>query len=108
MFIKPIKPPLSIQVLEALVRRLSPKHPRIDEIKEELRITKAGYRGEQSLDYFLGALSSKKYTIFHDLRLPYTPNTEPYYFQIDILLVCSTHLLMFRSQKLCRYTILRS
>lgn len=94
MFIKPIKPPLSIQVLEALVRRLSPMHPRIDDIKEELRITKAGYRGEQSLDYFLGALSSKKYTIFHDLRLPFTPNTEPYYFQIDILLVCSTHLLI--------------
>lgn len=94
MFIKPIKPPLSIQVLEALVRRLPPKHTRIEEIKEELRITKAGYRGEQSLDYFLGALSSKKYSIFHDLRLPYTPNAEPYYFQIDVLLGCSTYLLI--------------
>jgi len=86
--------PLSIQILEALLRRLSPRHPRIDEIKEELRITKAGFRGEQSLDYFLGALSSKKYSIFHDLRLSYIPNTEPYYFQLDVLLICSTHLLI--------------
>ena len=39
--------------LNALIPRLHPSHPEIQKIKEEFRIRKAGFGGEQHLDKHL-------------------------------------------------------
>lgn len=50
----------------------------------------AGYRGEQSLDYYLGFLSKKRYLIFHDLRL----SNSLHFFQIDTLILSPFFILL--------------
>ncbi|MEH7116572.1 nuclease-related domain-containing protein [Neobacillus vireti] len=70
MIIKERKIPLSILILEALCRRLSPNHPKYQEIQEELGRRRAGYQGEVAFDYYLRFLPKDKYMILHDLNLP--------------------------------------
>lgn len=48
----------------------------------------AGYRGEQSLDYYLGFLTN--YFILHDLRLP----DRDHHFQLDTLLISPYFILI--------------
>ncbi len=75
--------PVKIHKLEALLRRLPPSHQKYPLIEKELAMCKAGYRGEQALDFYLEYLPEDDHIIFHDLRLFDTR----YYFQIDTLLV---------------------
>lgn len=70
MIIKPRFIPLIILILEALVRRLRKNHPKWQLISDELAGRWAGYRGEQSIDFYLHSLPEKEYHIFHDLNLP--------------------------------------
>ncbi|MED3573719.1 nuclease-related domain-containing protein [Cytobacillus praedii] len=90
MIVKPRKIPLSIRKLEALIRRLPPYHPKIPLISEELNKKMAGFKGESSLDFYLGFLDPKAYFIFHDLRL----KDDSRYFQIDTLIVTKSYLLI--------------
>ncbi|MFY4775123.1 hypothetical protein [Metabacillus sp. RGM 3146] len=69
MIIKPRNIPLHIQQLEALLRRLPESHPKRSFIQEDYLKNMAGYRGEQSVDYYFTYLDKDKYYILHDLRL---------------------------------------
>lgn len=75
-----------IEKLEALIRRLLFSHPKWPDAVSDYKRRMAGYRGEKSLDFHLSMLPDQQYLIFHGLRLLY----DQYYFQIDILLLCST------------------
>ena len=77
--------PIRLQKLEALSRRLSKDHSIRPQIEEELLRRWKGYRGEQSVDFYLNKLPEKEYMIFHNLRL----ENENYYFQIDTLILTS-------------------
>ncbi|MBS2970501.1 NERD domain-containing protein [Metabacillus sp. KIGAM252] len=90
MIRKERKIPIKILKLEALLRRLSKAHLKYPLIKEDLSKIKAGYRGEQSLDYYLSFLSNEKYHILHDLRLPH----KTHHFQIDSLLLSPNFILI--------------
>ncbi len=83
MIIKTRKPPQKLQELQALHRRTSLNHPKIQLIKENLARCLAGYRGECAIDYHLTFLEEKNYFIFHDIRL----KVSKHYFQIDTLLL---------------------
>jgi hypothetical protein len=75
--------PLAILILAALLRRLPLSHAKYQEIFEEFKRRQAGYRGEQSLDYYFRSLPQKKYTLLHDLNLP----DGDYNCQIDTFLL---------------------
>lgn len=82
--------PIHIRKLEALLRRLPKNHVKRKEIEEQLARRMAGYRGEQSLDYYLSFLTKKNYIILHDLRL----HDGERHFQIDTLLITPHYLLI--------------
>ncbi|MDM5340322.1 nuclease-related domain-containing protein [Fictibacillus enclensis] len=82
------KLPVHIRKLEALLRRLPTEHVKRREIEEQLARRMAGYRGEQSLDYYLGFLTN--YFILHDLRLP----DRDHHFQLDTLLISPYFILI--------------
>ncbi len=88
MIIKPRTKPLSLLKLEALLRRLPQTHPKRPKIEEDFAKRLAGYRGEQSLDFFLNLLPDQDIHIIHDLRLPY----KNHHFQMDTLLVTSSFI----------------
>ncbi|MDG4657136.1 nuclease-related domain-containing protein [Ectobacillus antri] len=90
MIKKERKPPLKLQKLEALLRRLPASHPKYKEVEVELAKSRAGYKGELSLDYHINCFASPQHLIFHDLRLPY----KQYFFQMDTLLVTPSYLLI--------------
>jgi hypothetical protein len=75
-----------MKMLEALIRRLLPSHLKWPDAVAEYKRRMAGYRGEKSLAFHLSMLPDSQYLILHGLRLLY----RQYYFQIDILLLCST------------------
>ena len=78
--------------LEALRRRLKQNHHQATIIEHEYAKILAGYRGEQSLNYFLSFLPQEQFFIFHDLRLPSLQNE--YFFQMDILLLSQQFFLI--------------
>jgi hypothetical protein len=82
--------PIIIKVLEALLRRLPPNHPIRPDIEAELNNYQAGYKGEQSIDYYLSFLPEKDYFILHGLRLPY----KNYFFQMDTLILSKSFFLI--------------
>lgn len=90
MLIKERKIPLVILILEALCRRLSPNHPKYQEIQEELGRRRAGFQGEVAFDYYLRFLPKDKYMILHDLNLP----DGDYNCQIDTLLISQEYALI--------------
>ncbi|SFP33143.1 NERD domain-containing protein [Salibacterium halotolerans] len=89
MIEKPRTTPLYLQKLQALDRRLSALHPRRPEIENELARWRAGFKGEQSIDYHLGFLNDN-WCILHNLRLH--DGTRP--FQIDTLLISTSLIIL--------------
>lgn len=87
--------PLIILIMEALLRRLHPNHPSRSRIEEKLRLRRAGYYGELSLDYYLAQLPEKEHYIFHDLRLPLSNNA---FFQIDSLLLSNRYFIIYEAK----------
>ncbi|WP_221563851.1 nuclease-related domain-containing protein [Alkalihalobacillus sp. TS-13] len=71
-----------IEKLEAILRRSTPYHPGRAKAESWLSISKAGVKGERSLDYPLSFLDGNEYTIYNGTRL----SSGKYYFQIDSLL----------------------
>lgn len=85
MIIKERKKPVYLRQLEALLRRLPANHPKRDIISGKFAKYKAGYKGEQAMDYPLSFLADREYSILHDIRL----FDQKYYFQIDTLIISS-------------------
>ncbi|WP_163098989.1 nuclease-related domain-containing protein [Peribacillus alkalitolerans] len=82
--------PIKILKLEALLKRLPGSHVKRPQIERDLLKSMAGYKGEQSIDYFLDFLSNKSYFILHDLRLPF----KNHFFQIDTLILSKSVVIM--------------
>lgn len=80
---KPRIIPLVILILEALVRRLPPDHPKLPQIQTELAKRRKGYRGELSVNYYLDLIDIPEYLILHDIRLLDGKS----FFQIDTLIL---------------------
>ncbi|MDP4086608.1 MAG: nuclease-related domain-containing protein [Bacillota bacterium] len=85
MIVKKRTIPLKILILEACLRRLPKNHLKRQLLLEELSRRKAGFKGEQSIDFYLSSLNEKNYMIFHDLNLP----DGQYNCQIDTFLLSS-------------------
>ncbi|GAE27207.1 hypothetical protein JCM9140_3334 [Halalkalibacter wakoensis JCM 9140] len=66
-----------------MLRRLPNDDPLREKLEAELSKGKAGYRGEQAIDYHLERLSDVEGYILHDLRLELSNN---HFFQIDTFL----------------------
>lgn len=96
MIVFPRKIPTIIQGLEALLRRLPPDHVKRPIIEAELNKHKAGFKGEQSLDYYFDLLPEKEFLILHGLRLPYKDRA----FQIDTLLLSKTFFILIEAKNL--------
>jgi hypothetical protein len=67
-----------------------------EEIEADYKRRRAGYRGEQSLEYHLSFLAEEEYFIFHDLRLPLNNS----FFQIDTLLVTPHYALIIEAKNI--------
>ncbi len=90
MIIKQRSIPLRLRKLESLTRRLHPHHAKLSLINDNYRRLKAGFSGEQSLDFYLGLLPQTNYLILHDLRL----FDGQRFFQIDTLILTSSFFLI--------------
>lgn len=89
--------PVHLLQLEALLRRLSVRHPARNEIENEFVRRSSGYRGEQSLDYYLRQIPRSDHFIFQDIRLPHARNG---FFQIDTLLLSSRYFIIFEAKNI--------
>ncbi|THE13081.1 NERD domain-containing protein [Bacillus timonensis] len=89
---KELKIPQRILKLKAALRRTSESHPKYQELSDEYGRRMSGYRGEQSLQYYLTFLNEKTYLNFHNLRLP--DISGKHFFEIDILLMSPTFILI--------------
>ncbi|KMJ56373.1 hypothetical protein AB685_22335 [Bacillus sp. LL01] len=96
MVLKPRNTPLTLHRLEALMKRLSPHHPKHALIEDEYAKHAAGYRGEQQLDYFLAPFIRKDIHILHDIRL----ELDNRYFQMDTLILTPQFLLILEVKNL--------
>jgi hypothetical protein len=96
MIKKERKIPIIILQYEALLRRIPANHPKRPYILEELAKRKAGYNGENSIDYHLAMIDQKKYYIYHGLRLKVGPHT----FQIDSLLVSKNLIILIETKNI--------
>ncbi|KAA0549022.1 NERD domain-containing protein [Bacillus sp. BGMRC 2118] len=90
LIVKEIKIPKKLVKLEALLRRLPENHVKRSQIEDELGKIRAGYSGEQSLQYYFDYLPKKEYSILHNLRL----FDGSHYFQIDFLLLSKKFILI--------------
>ncbi|CAG9612445.1 hypothetical protein BACCIP111899_01622 [Bacillus rhizoplanae] len=90
MIVKERKIPIYLRQLEALLRRVPVDHPKRNAIFETFAKHKAGYKGEQAIDYPLSFLPDKEYSILHDIRL----FDQDHYFQIDTLILSSRFILL--------------
>ena len=75
--------PEIIMQLHALLRRIPEMVHGREKAASELNKRKAGFIGEQKLDYYLDFLDEKKYRIFHGLRL----SNRKQFFHMDTLLL---------------------
>lgn len=89
--------PNKILKLEALLRRIVLHHASRNLIERELAISYAGYRGEQSINYFIDQLPQKDHYIFRGLRLPHS---ETAYFQVDTLLMSQRYFINFETKNI--------
>ncbi|MBW8350679.1 NERD domain-containing protein [Bacillus sp. IITD106] len=90
--------PIIVFMLEALLRRLPQNHPKRSDVEEELSRRWAGFRGEQSLDYYVESLLGReRYVVFHDLRLPMSNDK---FFQIDTLILSPSYFIILEGKKI--------
>jgi hypothetical protein len=82
-----------IKILQVLNNRLKENHFKRQEIKDDLAKRMAGFKGEQSLDYYFGFLPKQDFYILHNLRFQNT-NGSHHHFQMDILLITTSFYLI--------------
>ncbi|WP_163971138.1 NERD domain-containing protein [Oceanobacillus halotolerans] len=90
MIIKSHDFPCQLLQTEALDRRLPSYHPQKDNVSSKAKILRAGFHGEQSLDFPLSFLPKDKYLIFHNLRIPDSSG----FFQLDALILSPYFILI--------------
>ncbi|MFJ5622694.1 nuclease-related domain-containing protein [Peribacillus loiseleuriae] len=90
MIFKKRQRPLTVQKLEALVRRLPENHPKRPLVEKDLVKRLAGYRGEKAVDFHLMDVPNKQSLILHDLRL----KASSHYFQLDTIILTQTFILL--------------
>ncbi|MCD5323516.1 MULTISPECIES: nuclease-related domain-containing protein [Pontibacillus] len=83
MIVKKRTIPFILRQEEVLEKRLPYRHPKKSAVMKSISKRRAGYWGEQELDYPLSYLDDRQYHIFHDLRIVDGDKV----FQIDTLLV---------------------
>lgn len=83
MIVKAKKMEAEIVALQVLVRRLLQNYPRRKQIEQDLAKKLTGFKGEQSMDYYLSFLPEEDYLIFHHIRL----RGDLHHFQMDILIL---------------------
>ncbi|WP_198507999.1 nuclease-related domain-containing protein, partial [Bacillus sp. FJAT-42315] len=91
MIMKPRSKPLLLSKLEILMNRLPKRHSQMAAIEEVYGRHQAGYRGEQTVDYFLREVKRNDVFILHDIRLP---AGEYSFFQIDTVLLTPNFFLI--------------
>jgi hypothetical protein len=89
------KPPLRLLQEEALARRLPKNHPLLPKIYSSIERRRAGYRGEQNMDYHLTFLPHNRYTVVRDLHL-----TDQFPFQIDTLLLSAQLIFILETKNI--------
>lgn len=90
MLLKNHDEPIELWQLEALSRRLPSNHKVKERIERDVKIKRAGLRGEKEVDYPLRFLDKKKYNIIHDLRI----KDQNGFFQIDTLILTPKYILI--------------
>jgi ribosomal protein L37AE/L43A len=90
MIKKPLEKSRKLSKLEVLTRRVHKSHFSYSMIERELAKNLAGYRGEKSFVYYLEEIDSKKYMIFHGLRL----KQNDQYFQMDVVIISFAFILI--------------
>jgi hypothetical protein len=88
--------PVRINQNKALIRRLRKNHEVLPRVESDLKKIAAGYKGEKTVDYHLGFLEDKKYSIFHNVRL----QVGSQYFQIDTLLITTCYIVIIEVKNL--------
>jgi hypothetical protein len=88
--------PLRILIDEAILRRISLNHPKRSEILQDLLIRRAGFKGEQDMDYYLSLLNDSDFYILQDLRIPLGKN----HFQIDFLILSTYFILLIENKNM--------
>lgn len=68
MIIKKRTKPLALQMLDALISRMQPYHPRLQEMRRDAAIRNKGYYGELQVDYHLEKLAQQA-TMLQDVSL---------------------------------------
>ncbi|PLS05803.1 nuclease-related domain-containing protein [Neobacillus cucumis] len=94
MFDLPLIKPITLQQAEAAQRRLPSNHPKMAEVEVKIRILASGYKGEKTLNYFLGLLPEKNHHIFQGLRLP----ARDSFFQMDAHLLSPRLIILLESK----------
>jgi Nuclease-related domain len=97
-----LKPPVIIKKLEVLLKRSSPTSHKRPQILESYRRFKAGFTGEQSLQYFYRYLPKDGLLFLPGLRIMH----DEYYFQMDQLIVSPTFLLILEIKNLAGHLYL--
>ncbi|MGE8203542.1 nuclease-related domain-containing protein [Heyndrickxia sp. NPDC080065] len=90
MVIKELTVPFRIFMDIALLRRTPSHHLKKRYIEEDLTKRKVGYRGEQTLKYYLEFIPDNDYYIFHNIRL----KCGVHIFQIDTLILTPNFILI--------------
>lgn len=94
MIIKPRPIPLKVLFNHALIARLNPNHPKIPQLKNDIRKFMAGYHGEMTTDFHLKFIDDKDHHLFGGLRLPH----EHHHFQIDSTVLSRKYLLILETK----------
>ncbi|MBH9968778.1 NERD domain-containing protein [Bacillus sp. V3] len=96
MAVKEREFPIRILQNRALIKRLRKNHEVIPRVESDLKKISAGYKGERTVDYQLGFLEDKKYSIFHNIRI----KVGTQYFQIDTLLMTTCYMVIIEVKNL--------
>jgi hypothetical protein len=88
--------PVRIHQNKALLKRIRKNHEVIPRVESDLKKIAAGYKGEKTVDYHLGYLEEKKYSIFHNIRL----KVGSQYFQIDTLMITTCYIVIIEVKNL--------
>jgi ribosomal protein L37AE/L43A len=99
MIIRWRKKPLVLQKYDALVSRLRPSHPGMEEIKQEQAKYYRGYIGEKKVDYYTDFLADE-FTILYDVCLDIAGDTV----QMDTVIV-TPHAIFIIDSKNFRGTV---
>lgn len=92
------EPSKYLNKLETLNRRLILNHPNRSWVEEEYKRQKAGFKGEQELDYYLSFLPKKDSITLPNIRLQ--QKDSDYFFQLDSVALTTKCILTFDSKHL--------